>query len=93
MSKEKNVKELLKLFESFLIDGRSFCFQSQSKSDYFNVSLASHPDTRKQSTQYDHATSLEEMLVKLKYMVENSKGVEKVKPKPAMPTPPGFPMP
>ena len=93
MTKEENIKEMLKLIETFLTDGRSFCFQAQSQCDYFNISLSPQPGAIRKNTQYYHSTSLEEMVVKIKYMIEVSKDPKDKKPKVTMPMPPGFPAP
>ena len=68
----------------FLNDGRSFCFQAQSQCDYFNISLSPQAGAIRKNTYYYHSKSLEEMVVKIKYMVVDSKDPKdkKIVPRP-----------
>ena len=71
--KKKEIKEVLKLLETFLNDGRSFCFQAQAQCDYFNIALSPQPGAVRKNTQYYHSASLSDLIMKIRYMIEVSK--------------------
>ena len=72
MNKTKDIKDILKLLEKFLKDGRSFCFQAQSQCDYFNISLSPQPGAIRRNTQYYHSYTLADMVKKIDLMVAMS---------------------
>jgi len=62
------INKILKLQRQFLEEGRAFCFQAQSGSDYFNFALYPPKNSSGINTQYIHANSLKDLLVKLEFM-------------------------